>query len=157
MDAEIRGNNFAIGSFYRSDDEQQCNKFIAAVVFSQRLSSFASINCAKSTPYVLLRMILSVWGLLAYRRRNNYTNTSYFIKSDLNRQDAIALEYCAICEYFNKLKSPDRIYIHVNDISSTAKKLSNKLRTITIVLHFGQIQCPLQDTFSACVVQFIRE
>ena len=34
MDAEIRGSNFAIGSFYRSDDEQQCNKFIAAVVFS---------------------------------------------------------------------------------------------------------------------------
>ena len=34
MAAEIHDNNFAIGSFYRSDDEQQCNKFIWAVLFS---------------------------------------------------------------------------------------------------------------------------
>ena len=34
MAAEIRDNNFAIGWFYRSDDEQQRNKFKAAVLFS---------------------------------------------------------------------------------------------------------------------------
>ena len=49
------------------------------------------------------------------------------------------------------------LYIHVDDISTITKKISNKFRKITIILNFGQIQCPLQDTFSACVVQFIRD
>ena len=46
--------------------------------------------------------------------------------------------------------------MHVGNISTTASKISNKLLTITIILNFGQIQCPIQDTFSACIVQFIR-
>ena len=49
------------------------------------------------------------------------------------------------------------LYIYVNNISTTAKKISYTLRTITIILNFGQIQCPLQDIFSACVVQFMRD
>ena len=40
----------------------------------------------------------------------------------------------------------------MNNISRTAEKISNKLRTITIILNFGQIEDPIFDTFSACIV-----
>ena len=54
---------------------------------------------------------LPVLGLFLFRRRNNETNTSYFIKSDPNRQDALALEYCAMYVCYNKLKCSDLFYI----------------------------------------------
>ena len=55
--------------------------------------------------------MLPVLGLFLFRLRNNETNSSYFIKSDLNREDAIALECCAIYVCYNKLKCSDRFYI----------------------------------------------
>ena len=46
--------------------------------------------------------------------------------------------------------------IYVDNISTTAKRICNKLRTITILLHFDQIGYPILDAFSVCIVQFIR-
>ena len=48
------------------------------------------------------------------------------------------------------------LYTYADNISTTAKKISNKLCTITKILNFGQIQCPIQDTFSVCIVHFTR-
>ena len=94
---------------------------------------------------------LPVLGLLAYRRRSNSTNNSYCIKSDLNRQDAIALEYCAIYECFNCYIHPFGRYINYfkKDIQQSPH---NRYNT-----QFWPNPSPLQDTFSACVVQFIRD
>ena len=44
----------------------------------------------------------------------------------------------------------------VGNIATTAKKIFNKLRAITILLHFDQIRYPILDAFSVCIVQFIR-
>ena len=48
------------------------------------------------------------------------------------------------------------LYIYVHNISTTAKTISNKLRTITIILYFGKIRYPILDTFGVCIVQLIR-
>ena len=48
------------------------------------------------------------------------------------------------------------LYIYVDNISPTAKKISNKIRTTTKILNFDQIQYPILDAFSVCIVQFIR-
>ena len=50
-------------------------------------------------------------GLSAFRRRNNETNSSYFTKSDPNRQDAIAPEFCAVHVCYNMFKCSDLFYI----------------------------------------------
>ena len=47
-------------------------------------------------------------------------------------------------------------FIHVDNISVTASKISNKLHTITIILIFGQIQYPILNSISVCIVHFIR-
>ena len=47
-------------------------------------------------------------------------------------------------------------YIYVDNISTTAKRICNKLLTITILLHFDQIRYPILNAFSVCIVQFIR-
>mmetsp|Transcript_19995 Transcript_19995/g.30458 ORF Transcript_19995/g.30458 Transcript_19995/m.30458 type:complete len:100 (+) Transcript_19995:594-893(+) len=44
----------------------------------------------------------------------------------------------------------------MDNISATAKKISNKLRTTTKILNFGQIRYPILDSFSVCIVQFMR-
>ena len=47
-------------------------------------------------------------------------------------------------------------YIYVDNISTTAKRICNKLLTITISLHFDQIRYPILNAFGVCIVQFIR-
>ena len=45
----------------------------------------------------------------------------------------------------------------MDNISTTAQKISIALGIITIILDFGQSWCPIHDTFSARIVQFIRD
>ena len=66
--------------------------------------------------------MLCVLGLVVFRWCNNETNSSYSIKSDPNRQDAIALEYCAIYVCYNKLKCSDLFYTSIWTIYQLQQK-----------------------------------
>ena len=48
------------------------------------------------------------------------------------------------------------LYIYIDNISATAKKISNKLHTTTKILNFDQIRYPNLDAFTVCILQFIR-
>ena len=50
-------------------------------------------------------------GVSANNAEDNETNSSYFIKSDPNRQDTISASYCAMHVCYRKLKCPDPFYI----------------------------------------------
>ena len=50
-------------------------------------------------------------GSISVSQSDNETNTSYFIKSDPNRQHTISASYCAMHVCYRKLKCPDPFYI----------------------------------------------
>ena len=85
-----------------------------------------------------------------------WPKSTNFVKSGLTVSIQSARVVCIIGVFCWVEVARSLLNIHVDNISTTASKISNTLRTITIILNFGQIQCPIQDTFSVCIVHFTR-
>ena len=92
MTTEICDNFIAIDSFYRSTTQQQEQQiWSSSTVFAE--TKFIHIKQLRKSSYIWSNeKRLLVLGLFLFRPRNNETNSSYFIKSDPNRQDTIAPE-----------------------------------------------------------------
>ena len=110
MAADIPDKDFAIGSFFRSQDMTKCNSSKVAVLILRETS--IHMNQLFETVHICSNeRRLCVLGFLAtYCRRNNSTQCRLRrIKPD--RQDAIALDCCVMHVWFNKLKCSDFFYI----------------------------------------------
>ena len=86
---------------------QQCNVLKVAVCFLRGKVYSHHATAQKQWHEWTDEVRLCDWGLFAHCRRNNQTQRSNFIKSYLNRQDAIAFDYCAMHVWFNKLECSD--------------------------------------------------
>ena len=101
-------------------------------------------------------MRLCDWGLFV--TEDATSNTKFkFRQIRPNRQDAIALDSCAMHVWFSKLEFRLLRYIHVDNISTQTQQISYKVHTTTVLLNFGQFWRPCLDTFRACIVQFISD